>query len=221
MFCRILQTQILFEKTLCRTFLYSVSDSCSDNNQSVTLPGRWGCFRVDCLVCVCLSEGGGRGGGGGVLSDLWGTQISNRPAILNIPINPWGCRGGWLLETHWLNKTPWWDPKLINKPPQSVWSYFCPFTWVTWLLTTSIHTGLFYFRFSVQHCSLLNDWVIKCEWERKRVSSSIPAPPHFQLLVAIFFVWPCWNCKPQKVMTFCRLEEKSLAECWKPSIDFH
>lgn len=173
-----MQVQILWEilpETLCRTFLCSVSDSHSDNNQSVTLPGRWGCFRVDCFS-VCMRWRG-------VLSDLWGTRISNRTAILNIPINPWGWRRGWLLETHRLNRTTWWDCKLINKLPctpcgkrnrgkleRSVWSYFCPFTWVTWPLTSLIHTGLFNFHFSVQLCSLLNDWVIKFEQERERES---------------------------------------------------
>lgn len=158
--------------TLCRTFLCSVSDSRSDNSQSVTLLGGWGCFRVDCFS-ACIRQRG-------VLLDLWGTQISNRTAILNIPINPWGRRRGWLLETHRLNKTPWWDRTRINKPPctpcggreQRRGGEDCLILflsiYMSHLTSHCFNSDWFViFCFSAQLCSLLNDWVVKCERERE------------------------------------------------------
>lgn len=184
--------------TLCRTFLCSVSSSHSDNNQSVTLSGRWGCFRVDCFS-ACIRRRG-------VLSDLWGTLISNRTAILNVPINPWGWRRGWLLETHRLNKTPWWDRRLINKPPctpcgrreqkKGGEERALPQECLIWFL--SIYMG------HLTSHSFNSHWLVLLSLfcptlfspeqpddkmrPRERVSSNIPAPLQFRLLVALFFL---------------------------------
>ncbi len=171
--------------TLCRTVCPTLTAIIAVRDT----PRGGGCFRVDCFP-ACIRRRG-------VLLDMWGTQLSNRTAILNIPINPWGRRRGWLLETHRLNKTPWWDRTRINKPPctpveggrggeeeRIVCSYFCPFTWVTWPLIALIQTGLLSFAYlpNVVPSWTTGWWNVS---KREKVSSNIPAPPHFQLLNAL------------------------------------
>ncbi len=154
--------------TLCRTVCPTLTAIIAVRDT----PRGGGCFRVDCFP-ACIRRRG-------VLLDLWGTQLSNRTAILNIPINPWGRRRGWLLETHRLNKTPWWDRTRINKPPctpveggrggEECLILFLSI-YMSHLTSHCFNSDWFaIFCLSAQLCSLLNDWVVKCEQECRLTS---------------------------------------------------
>lgn len=199
--------------------------SCGDN-QSATVPRGVLLFSDQCLgglfdLYGCVGRRGGCYqicGGPGSLTQL---------PFSTLPIIPWGWRGGWLLETHRLNKTPCWDRKPIDKPPcipcdmteqceeeRNVCRATTGTVKAGHLISVHLHGSL---------GPLLSLLTVACFSLQLFLSLSLSAIMMARCIVHFFpdVFWFCWNCRPQKVMTFCRLEEKSLAECCKPSIDFH